>query len=98
MTRLGKTASGKDPIMTASDDMTPTPTTDQDTPEKAPRISPQERAATTDAIARETIEAEAEARIRKTEALKALRLERELLEAQNAPATKKKRATKAKTA
>ncbi|WP_306765458.1 hypothetical protein [Rhizobium sp. AAP43] len=84
--------------MTDTDDMTAEPASETPAPVKTPKVSPQERAAATDAIARETIESEAKARIRKTEALKALRLERELLEAQDAPAPKKKRATKAKTA
>ncbi|THV22995.1 hypothetical protein [Peteryoungia ipomoeae] len=54
------------------------------------KLSPQQRAAATEAAAWEAIEAEQSARIRKTEALKALRLEREAREAENAPAPKKK--------
>lgn len=59
-------------------------------PARPPKLSPQQRAAATEAAAWEAIEAEQNARIRKTEALKALRLEREAREAESAPAPKKK--------
>ena len=44
---------------------------------KPEKVSPQDKAATTDSVARSLIAQEATARDRKTEALKALRLERE---------------------
>jgi hypothetical protein len=62
---------------------------------KPEKVSPQDKAATTDSVARSLIEAEAVARERKTEALRALRMQREALDAENAPAPKKRTVKKA---
>lgn len=62
---------------------------------KPEKVSPQDKAATTDSVARSLIAAEATARERKTEALKALRMQREAVEAENAPAPKKRAVKKA---
>lgn len=78
-------------MMTITADMTTEPMTEQDAPVRVAKITPQQRAAATEAAAWEAIEAEQSARIRKTEALKALRLARD---AQAAPVPKKKAAAK----
>lgn len=70
-------------------------TATKDTFFKPEKVSPQDKAATTDSVARSLIEAEAVAREKKTEALRALRMEREALEAENAPAPKKRAVKKA---
>lgn len=62
---------------------------------KPEKVDPRAKAATTDSIARSIIEAEAVARDKKTEALRALRLEREAnAEPQGATAEKSGRKAK----
>lgn len=67
-------------------------TATRDTFFKPGKVSAQDKAATTDTVARAIIDQEADARERKTEALRALRMERESVEAENAPAPKKRAA------
>jgi len=62
---------------------------------KPEKVSPQDKAATTDSVARSLIAQEATARERKTETLKALRMQREALEAEQAPVPKKRAVKKA---